>query len=65
MQILVISEVSIAGTGSQPAQVLDPFLNNQGAHGGTPGGVLDSDTKPRTDKKAPGEPPKIRTEIQM
>ena len=23
----------IAGTGSQPAQVLDPFLNNQGAHG--------------------------------
>ena len=23
----------IAGTGSQPCQVLDPFLNNQGAHG--------------------------------
>ena len=23
----------IAGTGSQPVQVLDPFLNNQGAHG--------------------------------
>ena len=38
-------EFSIAGTGSQPLQVLDPFLNNQGAHGGTPGGVLDSDKK--------------------
>jgi len=24
---------TIAGTGSQPVQVLDPFLNNQGAHG--------------------------------
>jgi hypothetical protein len=23
----------IAGTGSQPYQVLDPFLNNQGARG--------------------------------
>ena len=26
-------ECCIAGTGSQPLQVLDPFLNNQGAHG--------------------------------
>jgi hypothetical protein len=56
---------TIAGTGSQPDQVLDPFLNNQGAHGHSLG-VLDSDIKKRrTDKKAPGEPPKIRTEIQM
>ena len=32
--ILDIDELpDIAGTGSQPYQVLDPFLNNQGAHG--------------------------------
>jgi len=49
----------IAGTGSQPYQVLDPFLNNQGAHGRS-WGVLDSDKKRRADKKeAPGEPPKF------
>jgi hypothetical protein len=54
---------NIAGTGSQTYQVLDPFINNQGAHGRS-WGVLDSDKKAEsggTDKKAPGEPPKIRS----
>jgi hypothetical protein len=60
----------IAGTGSQPYQVLvlDPFLNNQGAHARARallGAFWIQIKKRRTDKKAPGEPPKIRTEIQM
>jgi hypothetical protein len=46
-----------------PAFTVHPIITK--ARTGITGGVLDSDKKRFTDKKAPGEPPKIRTEIQM
>jgi hypothetical protein len=56
--------IYIAGTGSQPYQVFYPFLNNQGARA-LLGAFWIQIKKRRTDKKAPGEPPQIRTEIKM